>query len=84
MSNYRTLIRERESLENAVNYYRMAKNVVSNGYVPFDAESAIEYLEDAIPCFIECEPVEMNYMEVSITCRNEDVAFVEKAVAPLV
>ena len=36
--------------------------------------SAIEYLEDAIPCFIECEPVEMNYMEVSITCRNEDVA----------
>lgn len=46
--------------------------------------SAIEYLENTIPCFIECEPVEMNYMEVSIICRNEDVAFVEKAVAPLV
>jgi hypothetical protein len=46
--------------------------------------SAIEYLEDAIPCFIECEPVEMNYMEVSIICRDEDIAFVEKVVAPLV
>jgi len=46
--------------------------------------SAIEYLENIIPCFIELEPVEMDYMEVSIICRNEDVAFVEKAVAPLV
>lgn len=46
--------------------------------------SAIEYIENAIPCFIHLIPVEMGYMEVSISCRNEDVAFVENAVAPLV
>ena len=46
--------------------------------------SAVEYIEKAIPCFIELEPVEMDYMEVTIICRDADVAFVEKAVAPLV
>ena len=46
--------------------------------------SAIEYLEKMIPCFIELECVEMGYEKVSIICRNEDIAFVEKVVAPLV
>lgn len=46
--------------------------------------SAVEYIENAIPCFIELEPVEMDYMEVTIICRDADAAFVEKAVAPLV
>lgn len=46
--------------------------------------SAIEYLEKVIPCFIELDFVEMGYEEVSITCRDEDIAFVEKVVAPLV
>ena len=46
--------------------------------------SAIEYLEDHIPCFVEVEPVEMNWALVTITCRDEDVVAVEKALAPLV
>lgn len=46
--------------------------------------SAVEYIENTIPCFIELKPVEMDYMEVTIICRDADVAFVEKAVAPLV
>ena len=46
--------------------------------------SAIEYLENRIPCFVEVEPVEMDWALVTITCRNEDLPAVENALAPLV
>jgi hypothetical protein len=46
--------------------------------------SMIEYLENALGCVVDCEPVEMNYVEVSIFCYEDEVALVEKAVAPLI
>lgn len=36
----------------------------------------------AIPCFIDREFIEMDYSEVAIQCRVEDVRFVEILIAP--
>lgn len=38
----------------------------------------------AIPCFIDREYVEMDCSEIGILCRTEDVAFVERVLAPFV
>ena len=47
-------------------------------------EEVLEIVENAIPCFIEMVDVEMNFVEVTIKCREEDVTFVETSFAPFV
>lgn len=44
----------------------------------------IEQAEELFPCFIESEPVEMNYVEISINARAEDMPSIERIFAPLV
>lgn len=47
-------------------------------------QGVLATLEDIIPCFITREPIEMGWLEVSITARQEDLPTVEKYLAPLV
>ena len=44
----------------------------------------LENIQQAIPCFINREYIEMDYSEVEIIARIEDWAFVENMLAPLV
>ena len=46
--------------------------------------SAINYLEDVIPCLIRTEPVEMNWVLLTITCPEKDAVLVEETLAPLI
>lgn len=55
---------------------------VANGTENLD--EAIEALENAIPCFITREYVEMDYSKIIINARVEDLAFVEKSLADFV
>jgi hypothetical protein len=41
-------------------------------------------IRETIPCFYSSKPVEMDFLEVTIQMRIEDVAFVEMMIAPLV
>lgn len=41
-------------------------------------------IEILIPCFIERNFIEMDYSKVVIIARNEDIATVERFLAPLV
>lgn len=49
-----------------------------------ELEDALEYLTNAIPCFVDREFVEMNYSEITIKANEEDLATVERVLAPLV
>lgn len=46
--------------------------------------TALLSIEILIPCFIERNFIEMDYSKVVIIARNEDIATVEKYLAPLV
>ena len=35
-------------------------------------------------CFVETKTVEMNYIELNIKCRNEDVQTIERLISDLV
>lgn len=39
-------------------------------------ETIIDEITDEIPSFVEFEPVEMNFLKVEVTCREEDANFV--------
>lgn len=45
---------------------------------------AITKICDNIPCFIDTKSVSKNRFEFSIRCRQEDIRFVEKILAPFV
>lgn len=47
---------------------------------------ALETMTEKIPCFANWKPMEndADYIEVTVTCREEDTAFVEKLLAPFV
>lgn len=47
-------------------------------------ENALSILRDSVPCFIKREFIEMNYSEISIIARVEDIISVERMLAPLV
>ena len=49
-----------------------------------DLFHALNTLTDAIPCWIDTEDVEMNFRKVEILARAEDIATVERVLAPLV
>lgn len=46
--------------------------------------TALLSIEILIPCFIERNFIEMDYSKVVIIAKNEDIATVEKYLAPLV
>lgn len=48
------------------------------------AYDTLDYVIDRFPCFVRWESVEMNYIEVSITARVEDIPSVEKIFAEIV
>jgi hypothetical protein len=54
---------------------------INNG---IELEEAIDFLQDSLPCFVEREPVEMDYSKITINARVEDLKTIEKKLAPLV
>jgi hypothetical protein len=44
----------------------------------------MENIENNFPCFTDREFIEMNYSQVTINAREEDIASIEKILAPLV
>lgn len=44
-------------------------------------EKALNLVIMLVPCFVSTEIVEMNYMEVTIVCRQEDVIAIQTALA---
>lgn len=47
-------------------------------------EEALKNITNKFPCFVNRELIEMNYSEIEITAREEDVASIERILAPLV
>lgn len=45
---------------------------------------AVDLLESAIPCFVFRTPIEMNWLEVKVQARVEDLATVERILAEVV
>ena len=49
-----------------------------------ELDEVLEQIEETFPCFVERELIEMNYSEVDINAREEDIASIERLLAPLV
>ena len=47
-------------------------------------DEALEKIVDTFPCFIDRETIEMNYSEIGIFARAEDICGIERILAPLV
>lgn len=47
-------------------------------------DEALENITNDFPCFVNRELIEMNYSEIEITAREEDVASIERILASLV
>ena len=47
-------------------------------------EEALKNITNNFPCFINRELIEMNYSEIEIKAREEDVANIERILASLV
>lgn len=45
---------------------------------------AITRICDLIPCFIDAKTVSENRFEFTIRCRQEDIVYVERVLAPFV
>lgn len=48
-----------------------------------ELDDILDEIEETFPCFIEREYIEMDYSEVSINARDEDIASIERMLAPL-
>lgn len=49
-----------------------------------EADNAIDKIIDMFPCFVKTTILEMNWREVIITARIEDIASIEKILAKIV
>ena len=49
-----------------------------------ELEEALEQIEQNFPCFVDRELIEMNYSRIIINAREEDIASIERMLAPLV
>ena len=49
-----------------------------------ELDNALKLIEDTFPCFIEREYIEMNYSQIDIKAREEDIVSIERVLAPLV
>ena len=48
-----------------------------------ELDDILDEIEETFPCFVEREYIEMDYSEVSINARDEDIASIERMLAPL-
>lgn len=55
-------------------------------YIENSAElkEVLEQIEQNFPCFVDRELIEMDYSKVTINAREEDIASIERMLAPLV
>lgn len=49
-----------------------------------DTFNAIEEVTNNFPCFVNWESVEMNFIEIAIIARQEDVTSIEKIFSKIV
>lgn len=49
-----------------------------------EADNTIDKIIDMFPCFVKTTILEMNWREVTITARIEDIASIEKILAKIV
>lgn len=49
-----------------------------------DYNEVMDIIINSFPCFLDEEPIEFNYVEVTIKMREEDVASIEKILAKIV
>lgn len=49
-----------------------------------ELDKALETIRDNFPCYVNREFIEMNYSQIEIQSRNEDVVNIEKILAPLI
>ena len=47
-------------------------------------DAALTTIINAIPCFVKREIIELDWVKVEFIAREEDLAFIEKCLAPLV
>lgn len=43
----------------------------------------LEQIEETFPCFVDRDFIEMDYSEVAINAREEDISSIERILAPL-
>jgi len=55
-------------------------------YIEFNkrVEETLDHITDLFPCFLTWEPIEMGYIKVWLSAREEDMAGIENLLAPLV
>lgn len=49
-----------------------------------ELDNTLESIENTFPCFVEREYIEMDYSQINIKAREEDIVSIEKILAPLV
>lgn len=49
-----------------------------------ELDTTLETIKNNFPCFVEREFIEMNYSQIAINAREEDIASIERILAPLV
>lgn len=49
-----------------------------------ELDKALETIRDSFPCFIHRELIEMNYSQIEINARNEDLIGIKNILAPLI
>lgn len=49
-----------------------------------ELDKVLNEIIDTYPCFVDRTPIEMNYSEIAINAREEDIASIERLLAPLV
>ena len=49
-----------------------------------DFYAAAEGIMTAFPCFMSSQPVELDWLEVTIQMREEDAAAIERRIAPYI
>lgn len=49
-----------------------------------ELNNALELIENTFPCFVERKYIEMDYSQIDIKAREEDIASIERVLAPLV
>lgn len=50
----------------------------------YNTAAVIDAVTDRFPCFVELKSVEMNWMEVIIEARQEDIASIERMIAEII
>lgn len=44
--------------------------------------TSLDFAITSVPCFVSMEDVEMNFVELTVLCREEDTLFIQTVLAP--